>query len=310
MRADDALILIALAAAAATSIGIASERRWTGARHAAQRTLQVMLYVLIPFVSYVNIAHLQITVSGGVGLALGWVVIATGALLARVAGRSLLHLPNRQLGAVICCVAITNTGYLGNPIIGALLGSRALRYGIAYDQLVGGPALFVLGFGVGATYGDAGAVRWRDRARTFLTRNPPLLAVVAGLIVSPRLAPAPLLSISHVVVDAMLVTGFFAAGVYLSSERRDDHAPLIELPDGPVALVLAVRLLIAPLILLGLSAAVVAVPKAYLVQAFMPTGLNSLVVGHAYGLDQRLIATAILWGSAIVLVAALAVGFA
>ena len=166
----------------------------------------------------------------------------------------------------------------------------------------------MLGFGVGASYGDAGAVRWRDRARTFFLRNPPLLAVIAGLIVSPKLAPSPLLAISHVVVDAMLVTGFFAAGVYLSSERRDDHAPLIEVPDGPVLLVLAVRLLIAPLILLGLSAAVVTVPKAYLVQAFMPTGLNSLIVGHAFGLDQRLIATAIVWGSVIVLIAALVLG--
>ena len=303
------MLLIALAAVAATSIGIVSERRWTGARPAAQRTLQAMLYVLIPFVSYVNIAHLHLTVSGGVGLGLGWVTICAGALVAWAGGRA-LHLPDRQLGAVISCVAITNTGYLGNPIIGVLLGSHALRYGIAYDQLVGGPALFVLGFGVGATYGDAGAVRWRDRARTFLTRNPPLLAVIAGLIVSPRLAPPPLLSISHVVVDAMLVTGFFAAGVYLSSERRDDHAPLIEVPDGPVALVLAVRLAIAPLILLGLSAAVVAVPRAYLVQAFMPTGLNSLVVGHAFGLDQRLIATAILWGSVVVLIAALVLGVA
>ncbi len=303
------MILIALAAVAATSIGIVSERRWTGARHAAQRTLQAMLYVLIPFVSYVNIAHLHLSVSGGVGLGLGWVMICAGGLVAWAGGRA-LHLPDRQLGAVISCVVITNTGYLGNPIIGVLLGSHALRYGIAYDQLVGGPALFVLGFGVGATYGDAGAVRWRDRARTFLTRNPPLLAVIAGLIVSPRLAPPPLLAISHVVVDAMLVTGFFAAGVYLSSERRDDHGPLIEFPDGPVALVLAVRLAIAPLILLGLSAAVVAVPKAYLVQAFMPTGLNSLVVGHAFGLDQRLIATAILWGSVVVLIAALVLGVA
>ena len=168
----------------------------------------------------------------------------------------------------------------------------------------------MLGFGIGATYGDAGAIHWRTRVRTFVTRNPPLLAVIAGLIVSPRLAPAPLLQISHVVVDVMLVTGFYAAGVYLSSERRSEGAPLLQRPDGPVALVLALRLIAAPLILLGLSALVVGVPRAYLVQSLMPTGLNSLVVGHAYGLDQRLIATSILWGSVIVLVAALALGAA
>lgn len=302
------MILIALAAAVATCVGVAAERRWRGARAAAQGTLQVMLYVLLPFVSYVSIAHLHITLSSGVGLGLGWIVMGLVAALAWALGRSLLHLPNRQLGAVICSVVIVNTGYLGDPIIGALLGPKALRYGVAWDQLVSGPSLFLLGFGVGATYGDAVAVRWTDRARMFLTRNPPLWGVVAGLLASPRLAPAPLPVLSHLVVDALLVLGFFAAGVYLSSERRHDRAPLIERPDGPVLLVLGVRLLAAPLILLGLSAVAVSVPSAYLVQSAMPTGLNSLVVGHAYGLDQRLIALAILWSSVIVIAVALVLG--
>jgi predicted permease len=33
----------------------------------------------------------------------------------------------------------------------------------------------------------------------------------------------------------------------------------------------------------------------------MPSGINSLIVGHAYGLDQRLIATVIVWSTAAVL---------
>lgn len=302
------MIAIALAAAVAMWAGVVCERRLSSAREIARRTLQVMLYVLIPFVSYVNIAHLRISVAAGVGLGMGWLLIGLVAVLAWAVGSRVLGLERRQLGAVICCVVITNTGYLGDPIVSTLLGAAGLRHGVAWDQLVGGPALFVLGFGVGATYGDAGTVRWRDRARTFLLRNPPLWAVIAGLIVSPRLAPAPLPQASRVVVDAMLVTGFFAAGVYLSAERRHEHARLIQAPDRSILLVLAVRLLAAPLILLGLSAAAVAVPTAYLVQSFMPTGLNALVVGQAYGLDQRLIATAILWGSLIVLVVALALG--
>jgi hypothetical protein len=46
-------------------------------------------------------------------------------------------------------------------------------------------------------------------------------------------------------------------------------------------------------------------PAAYLLLAAMPTGVNALVVGHAYGLDQRLIATAIVWSTAAVLAAGL-----
>jgi predicted permease len=82
---------------------------------------------------------------------------------------------------------------------------------------------------------------------------------------------------------------------------------LIERPERPVLLVLGLRLIIAPLIVGGLSALIVHVPSAYLLQAAMPTGINSLIVGHAYGLDQRLIATIIVWSTATALVGGLVV---
>jgi predicted permease len=52
----------------------------------------------------------------------------------------------------------------------------------------------------------------------------------------------------------------------------------------------------------------VGVPTAYLVQSAMPTGLNTLIVGHAYRLDLRLIASIIVWSSLIVITTALILG--
>jgi malate permease and related proteins len=303
------VIAIALAALAATGLGVLAEHRWLGARRAAQRMLQLMLYGLVPFVSYVSIAHLRLTAAGGIGLALGWLLIGLIGAITWWIGRSLLRLPDRRLGALIVSAVVVNTGYLGNPIVTVLLGAHGLRSGVAWDQLVSGPALFLLGFGTGAAFGDHGLDR-RAQLTAFLTRNPPLLAVLAGLIVPPSWAPAPLPRLSHLVVDGLLVLGFFAAGVYLASERRAEHGRLLQLPDRPVLVVLGVRLLLAPVLLLALSAATVAVPTAYLIQSAMPTGLSSLIVGHSYGLDQRLIATSILWSSLVVVVVALAVGAA
>ena len=39
--------------------------------------------------------------------------------------------------------------------------------------------------------------------------------------------------------------------------------------------------------------------------AAMPSGLNSLVVAHAYGLDMEITAEAVTWSTSIVVVAAL-----
>jgi predicted permease len=36
----------------------------------------------------------------------------------------------------------------------------------------------------------------------------------------------------------------------------------------------------------------------------MPSGVNALVVAHAYGLDLRLLASAIAWSTAVVVAAA------
>jgi predicted permease len=300
------VILVALAVVLATGSGIVCERRFTSARVAAGRLLSLMLYVLVPFVSFVNIAHLRVTLAGGVGLGFAWSMVATVGLLAWAIGRFGLHLPANRLGAMICAVVVVNTGYLGLPMTVALLHSGELASAVAYDQLISGPSLFLIGFGVGAAFGNV-ATSGRARVKTFFVRNPPLIAVIAGLIAPSSLAPAPLPAISHDVVAALLVFGFFAVGVYLSSERREDAAPLLERPDRPVLTAIGLRMATAPLILLGLSTLIVRVPSAYLLQAAMPTGISSLIVGNAYGLDQRLIATIIVWSTAIALVGGLVV---
>jgi predicted permease len=111
-----------------------------------------------------------------------------------------------------------------------------------------------------------------------------------------------------VVVVALLPLGFFAVGVSLSAERRVDAAPLLALPDRTVAMAVGLRLLAVPVLLAGVSVTLIRLPAAYLLQAAEPTGINSLIVGQAYGLDQHLIATTIVWGTAVALVVGLAVG--
>jgi predicted permease len=264
--------------------------------------LALMLYVLVPFVSFVNIAHLRLTVGAGAGLGLAYLSLGAAGTAAWAIGRFAMRLERPTLGAFICTVILVNTGYLGLPMTVALLGSRELGSAVAYDQVVSGPMLFLVGFAVGAAFGDRAGDGGLRRLRTFLTRNPPLLAVIAGLLAPSALAPSALLHASHVVVEALLPLGFFAVGVNLSRERREDAAPLVELPDRRVVLAIALRLCIAPALLGLVSLTALRLPSAYLLQAGMPTAINSLIVGHAYGLDQRLIATVILWSTIAVVV--------
>jgi predicted permease len=157
-----------------------------------------------------------------------------------------------------------------------------------------------VGFAVGAVFGTRSAER-DGGLLAVITRNPPLLAALAGLLAPASLAPHVLVDVSHVVVWALLVIGFLTVGIFLSSERREDAAPLLERPDRAVGLALVLRFAATTSVLGVASAAGLALPGAYLLQAAMPSGVNSLLVGHAFGLDQRLIATTIVWSTIAVL---------
>jgi predicted permease len=100
------------------------------------------------------------------------------------------------VGALILVVIQANTGYLGIPLNAALLGHSALAPAIAWDTIVTQVVLYTAGFGVGAAFGTEAGGNPRERLRTFLTRNPVLWALLAGLLAPDALAPQALVDIA------------------------------------------------------------------------------------------------------------------
>jgi malate permease and related proteins len=299
---------VALAIAVSVAVGVGAERRWGArAQWAARLSLDLLLYLLVPFIAFFSIARLELTAGVGAGLAFAYVELAVVGCVAYVVGSRLLHLSGPRTGALICVTILANTGYLGLPLTTALLGKDDLGPAVAYDAVVTQPMLLVAGFGVGAVFGERAGTGARERLRSFVVRNPPLLAVLAGLVAPDALAPDALVDLSRTLVVLLLPVGFFALGVNLMQES--EHGVLRFPPPvtAPLAVALGLRLVVAPALLAALSITVGGVPPAYLVQAGMPCGINSLVVAHAYGLDLDLVAGAIAWSTAIVVVGALGV---
>jgi predicted permease len=164
----------------------------------------------------------------------------------------------------------------------------------------------VAGFAVGAGFGARAGEGARQRARAFVLRNPPLWAALAGLAAPDALAPQGLVEASRVAVLAILPLGFFAVGALLAQEARAGGTGRAPTVDRGVAAALALRLLVAPALLLALSAPLIDLPPAYLLLAAMPCGINALAVAHVYGLALRIPAAAIAWGTGLVMAAAVA----
>jgi predicted permease len=313
-------VLLTIAAIAISgSAGVAAESRWPGtAVGRARRALVISLYTLIPFVVFFNLARVDFNANLGGGLVVGWVAIVAAAALAWLAGERLLRLERPSTGVLICGTVVPNSGYLGYPLCASLLGFHALGEAVVYDVVVVTPSLLLLAFGTGASFGTRAGEGPHERIVAFFTRNPPLYAAIAALLVPDSLVPDELVDVSRGMVIALLPIGFFAVGAVLAEEVEDmrgrsageaEERPVsfaLGSPfDPPVGTAAVLRLAIAPGLLLLLSLPFIDLPGPYLLLAAMPCGINTLLVSHVYGLDAKLAARAVAWTTAIVVVAAL-----
>ena len=296
------MLFLALAIVASVAAGVRAQRRYgEQALTLTRRLLDLMLYVALPFIVFFVLARADLTAGAGIGLLLGYASLAIVGLVAYALATRVLRLPEQSAAMVVIAAIMANTGFFGAPVVATLLGHDELADAITYDALVSGPMFFVVGFAVAAavtTRGKAAGVR----VRTYLLRNPPLLAVAAALVAPDALAPDVLVDAARVLLIGLAPVGFFVVGVQLAAERIVLPPPL----TAPVATVVALRLVLAPLLLLALATVTPTdVPHAYLVQAAMPVGINTLVVAHAYDLDRGLAAAALAWSTAFALAAAL-----
>jgi len=300
------VLLTTLAIVISVGIGVWAERRWPlGAANAARKALLILLYALLPPVIFFNLAKAEIDLSHAVGLGLALVAVSlTGVFTWWMASR-VLRLSRPQVGATVCAVLSVNTGYLGYPLTVALLGRGELSTAVLYDVLVTGPSLLLGAFAVGAAFGTKAGDTPRDRVRAFFTRNPPLYAAIAGLLAPSALAPDFLVDASQALIVAILPIGFFAVGATLAEGAEHGELPLPPPLTRPVMLTLFARLAMVPALLMLLAAPLIDLPAAYRLMSAMPTGLNAMVVSHAYGLDNQIVAEAVTWSTAIVVAAAL-----
>jgi predicted permease len=300
------LVWVALTIAVAVAIGVEAERR-AGERAAvlARRVLMAMLFVLAPFAAFFNIARLEVNADVRGGVVAGWIALGLTAVVGWAAGRFVFHLPKPSAAVLINAGLQGNSGYLGVPLVAAVLGVDHLSQAVAYDSLVQTPVFLTASFAVAAALGTKAGATPAQRVRAFVARNPPLLATLAGLAAPDALAPNALVHVARLAVFAMLPLGFFAVGVTMASESEDGQMRFPPPLTRPVAASVVLRLVIAPGLLLAVSAPFIDLPLAFLILAAMPAGLNSITLAHAFGLDVRYAAATIAWSTAIAVTAAL-----
>ncbi|MCB0863466.1 MAG: hypothetical protein KDB66_09680 [Solirubrobacterales bacterium] len=296
------MLWILLAIVASVAAGIFGEHRWPEkAGIGSRRGLLLILYFVLPLIVFFNLVHVEIDFGGGAGIIAGLLMSICVGLLAWFFSVPVLKLERPVAGAVIVSSILANTSYLGYPMVYTLMGGDALTQAVLFDVVVSYLTFMLGAFAVGAAFGTKAGEGFRQRVRAFFFKNPLLVAAILGLLAPESFAPDIAVEISRILVLLPLVVGFFAVGAILTEEVRDGVMKVPPRPHKPLGAVMFCRLIAAPSLLFLFTLPFSGIPSSYYLLAVMPTGLNSMIVGHAYGLDLRTCAEAIVYTTTIVL---------
>lgn len=307
------MLLVVATVVLAVTAGVLIERRVGGerARVLRHRIVRLMLYVLMPFVSYVSIGRLHLTANVGIGIGLALSLLAAMGVLMWLVARGPLGLDRPSTGAAMVCTIQANTGFFGLPLCAALFSQAEFSQAVAYDVLVSVPAFVFGSYTIGALFGTDGEGKHMGRhVITTLLKNPILYVVIVALLIPESWAPEALVFPSKLAVYALLPLGFIVVGITLSDEADEGAFRFPPPLTRAVAVLIALRMAIMPLIVLAISLFVVRLPATYPLLAAMPSGVNTVLVAHQTGLNLRLSADGTAWTNAIAVIATLAVAIA
>ncbi len=195
-------------------------------------------------------------------------------------------------GSFLLTSMVGNTGYLGYPIVLALVGPKYFAWALFYDLLGTTIGAYGLGVAVGAYFGSQFQGNWQLIQQ--LLKNPPLWSLVAGLYL--RNIPLPL-SVEQIL--KVLAWAIIFLSLILIGMRLGQLTSLRQLPKACASL--SIKMVLIPLAL-GTGLTLVGItgsPRLVLVlQMAMPPAFATLVITEVYNLDHEFTVTTLVAGSA------------
>lgn len=240
-----------------------------------------VVFVALPALILSEIPHLTLDRQAALPILFAWVLMGATALLVWVIAQY-ANWSRPVVGALMLIVPLGNTGFLGIPLIEALLGNDAVPYAILYDQCGSFIALNTYGSFVAAYY-SGGATSWKNLGRVIVT-FPPFVALMVAFISLPLHYSEWLASALQRISSTLVPVVMVAVGIQW--RLRLDRTII-----APLAVGLLVSLVVTPLFAWGLlqlfgihnSAAQVIV-----LEAAMPAMISAGVIAINYQLAPRL----------------------
>jgi predicted permease len=197
--------------------------------NAAETLNRFVIYVSLPALVLSLVPKLSLSSSLGLLVLAPWLVLGAGVLLVLGFARA-RSLSRETKAALLLCVPLGNTSFLGFPMIAALVGEDAVRYALLFDQLGSFLILATYGLWVIARYSESSAAQPTGMSVLLrVIKFPPFIALLIGF--ASKLVPLPALP----ALDAMLARvgstlvplAMFAVGMRMQLRLPRPLAPFV-----------------------------------------------------------------------------------
>jgi malonate transporter len=265
-----------------------------------------ILYFALPCMLYRFGARTPVAqlLDGGVALVWGLGALLVTAGTAAVARRARTGWNDAAFGALVA--AFPNTGFMGVPLLAALLGAQAagpVMITIIFDMVVTSSLCIALSRLDSA--GEAGVARASKQVLRGVVANPLPWSILLGALASAlqfRL-PGPVDRAVAMLADAASPAALFTIGAVLARSALLARSGGRRAPVAEVLPLVIAKLLVHPLLVYGLARAARALGlplspaavAAIVLVAALPSASNVSMLAERFGADNGRIARIILW---------------
>ncbi len=231
------LILLAL------GIGYGLNRLKLFPENAATVLNQFVIYISLPAMVLLQIPKLTFSLDVMIPVIVAWLVMIVTACITFFISK-VMHFSKEVTGALMLIAVLTNSSFLGIPIIHAYLGDEALPFILVYDQIGTFLALSTYGIFVAAYYSNSSEINAKMMAVKIFT-FPPFISLVIALFLMGSSFPDTISKVLGTLGDTIVPLALVAVGLQLQ----------LKLPGHeikPFGMALFIKLIIAPLIALAI----------------------------------------------------------
>lgn len=205
---------------------------------------QFVIYISLPAMILLQVPKLSFSIDMVIPIVIAWSVMILSAILILLLSK-IFSFSREITGCLMLVSILTNSSFLGIPIINAYMGESALPYVLVYDQLGTFIALATYGTFIASYYSNKTQLTFKIITLKIFT-FPPVIALISSIFLmgvefNPVITKV-LSSFANTIVPVALV----AVGLQLKLKISKEDLK-------PFSVALSVKLIIAPIIAIGIS---------------------------------------------------------